>query len=278
MKQEKMLEKILQWAKENDSVKLIIQTGSFARKDNSADDLSDLDLEIFVNNVERYSSSNNWIKEIQNYWVILPLVNTVGDPTRLVIFDDGIKVDFTLNKVEDFHKIIEKQSDDNYFNKGYKVIIDKDNLTENFKPPTFKSQFTPKPTQEEFTALIEEFWFEAYHIPKYLKRNSLWIVKFRNWTMKQLLLRIIEWYEKSIHGWDYDTWDNGVRMEKWAEKDLYEEFNNIFAHFDKEDSMKALEAMLSLFRKVGKETATNLNLSYPKEVDKNITSYINSLK
>lgn len=278
MKQKNFLEKIIKWAESDESVRIIIKTGSFARNDKSSDELSDIDLEVFVNNFEKYTFSNNWIKEIQEYWIIFPLVNDVGDPTRLVIFNDGTKVDFSLNKIQDFEKMVSDQPQSDRFNKGYKVLIDKDNMTKNLIPPSFKIKNTKKPSQQEFTALVEEFWFEAYHIPKYLKRKSLWTVKFRDWTMKQLLLRMIEWYEKSIHGWDYDTWFNGVNMEKWIEKDLLGEINSIFAHFDLVDSWKALENTTKLFRRTAKETAKNVKYTYPDEADINISRFIESPK
>lgn len=277
MRHDDFLDKLIEWANRNNSVRVAIQTGSHTRIDNTADDLSDFDIELFVDDLNKFSSSNDWIQSIEKVWTILPLENSVGDPTRLVIFNDGIKVDFTLNKLEEIEKIKESEYDD-YFNKGFKVLVDKDQLAKELPPPSYKTLATKRPTQDEFTALVEEFFFEAYHVAKYLRRGSLWAVKFRDWTTKELLLRMIEWYEKSIHGWDYDTWYLGQKIEKWAEKDLYADLQHVFSHFDVEDSWKALEATVQLFRRIAKETSTKLNYSYPQEVDDNISNYIESLK
>lgn len=267
------LKKILDWAEKDNSVKMLIQTGSHVRTDNTVDDLSDFDIEVFVDDLNKFSDSDAWMKEIDEVWMYMPLTNSVGDPTRLVIFKDGIKVDFTLNNLSEIEKI-KKEGYDDYFNKGFKVLLDKDDLGKDLPPPSYKTQPTKKPTQKEFTALVEEFFFEAYHVPKYAKRGSLWTVKMRDWGIKELLLRMIEWYEKSLHGFEYDTWYTGHKLEKWADKDVYEELQNTFAHFDKEDSLKALDATMVLFRRIAKETAKNLNYSYPDEVDKNMTSFI----
>lgn len=273
-----LLEKIISWANSEASVRMVIQTGSHGRNDNTADDLSDLDLEIFVDNLKKYSEAKDWMEKIDKVWVYLPLTNSVGDPTRLVIFSDGIKVDFTLNAIQDFDKLVQAHKDSDLFSRGYKVLLDKDSLSSSLSPSSYKNLPTKAPSQEEFTAMVEEFFFEAYHVAKYLKRGSLWAVKFRDWTTKELLLRMIEWYEKSIHGWDYDTWYLGQKIEKWAEKDLYKEFKHIFAHFDSGDSWKALNSTLSLFKRLGQETAKRLGYRYPEQVDKNLTGYIKSLK
>ncbi|HVZ12425.1 MAG TPA: aminoglycoside 6-adenylyltransferase [Patescibacteria group bacterium] len=273
---QEFLQKIISWAENDNSVRMLIQTGSHTRIDNSSDELSDFDIEMFVDDVGRFADSNRWIKEIDDVWVCLPLTNSVGDPTRLVIFNGGYKVDFTLNKLKDIEQI-KKDGYDDYFNKGFKILLDKDNLGKDLPSPSYKTQFTKKPTQEEFTALVEEFFFETYHIPKYVKRGSLWTVKMRDWGIKELLLRMLEWYEKSLHGFDYDTWYAGAKLEKWVERNIYDELQNTFAHFDKEDSLRALDATIKLFRRIAKETAKNLDLIYPEEVDQNITGYIEKI-
>lgn len=277
-KTSQLLEKIISWANSESSVRIIIQTGSHVRNDNTADDLSDLDLEVFVDNLKKYSEAEDWMKKIEEVWICLPLTNEVGDPTRLVIFKDGIKVDFTLNATQDFDKLVQAHKDSDLFSRGYKVLLDKDSLSPGLSPSPYKNLPTKKPSQEEFTALVEEFFFEAYHVAKYIKRGSLWAVKFRDWTTKELLLKMIEWYEKSTHGWDYDTWYLGHKIEKWAEKDLYKELQHIFAHFDSEDSWNALDSTVVLFRRLAKETAMRLSYHYPEQVDKNLTGYIKSLK
>ncbi len=272
-----LLEKILTWAKVEDSVRVIIQTGSHTRQDNTADELSDLDIELFVDDLHKYTTSDKWMHGIEEVWMYLPLENSVGDPTRLVIFKEGIKVDFTLNKAQDFVKLVDTQADSDLFSRGYQVLLDKDDITSKLQTPEYKNLPTKIPSQAEFSALVEEFFFESFHVAKYLKRNDLWSVKFRDWTTKELLLKMIEWYEKSIHVWDYDTWYLGQKIEKWIEKDLYKELQLIFAHFDQEDSVQAMDATINLFRKIAKQTALNCQYLYPEEIDKNITGYINKI-
>lgn len=46
----------------------------------------------------------------------------------------------------------------------------------------------------------------------------------------------------------------GKNIKKWLDPEIYERLNEIFSHFDKEDSWKALEARLNLFRDLSKAT------------------------
>ncbi|MBI2443598.1 MAG: aminoglycoside 6-adenylyltransferase [Candidatus Levybacteria bacterium] len=274
-KQHELLQKILAWSERQDTIRVMILAGSLTREDNTADDLSDLDIGVYATDHEYYGDTDQWMQEIAPVWMYLPLKSDKDTPSRLVIFEGGVKVDFLFYPLEVLDERVKDLPD--IFHLGYKVLIDKDNLTEKLQPPAFKPLPAKKPTEKEFIALVEEFWFEAYHIAKYIKRGDLWSVKSRDWGVKELLRRMIEWYEKSIHGWDYDTRHLGVGMKKWVEPEIWEELYTIFAHFDVVDSSKTLQATIVLFRKVAKQTAQKLNYAYPEEVDEQISTYINSL-
>ncbi len=186
-------------------------------------------------------------------------------------------MDFTLLPAAMLENDVQKQKLPGVFTRGYKVLLDKDGLASRLPPPTYRALSHAKPSQEEFTALVEEFWFEAYHVAKYIKRDDLWAVKFRDWTTKEPLLKMIEWYEKSLHDWERDTWHLGVRMRDWVEPEIWQRLHDTFAHFDSEDSKHALAATMSLFRDLAEKTAANLSYSYPSEVDKRLSEYVTSL-
>jgi len=89
-----LLKRICTWAERQLDIRALVLTGSHAR--GQADDLSDLDLEFFTRAPERYVQSDRWMADIGTVGVYLPLQNDRGLPTRLVIFDNGLKADFTI--------------------------------------------------------------------------------------------------------------------------------------------------------------------------------------
>lgn len=93
-----MLASILEWATATDNVRALVQTGSLARHDGLADELSDLDIEIVARDPALLIESDAWIHKIGSPVTILHLDAEDGQEwsTRLVIFDAGIKVDFML--------------------------------------------------------------------------------------------------------------------------------------------------------------------------------------
>ena len=126
--------------------------------------------------------------------------------------------------------------------------------------------------------VVNEFFFEVYHVAKYLYRKDLWFVKYRDWASKDFLLRMIEWNERTYHGWDYNTYYLGVYMSKWTNKRTWAALDKCFAHFDAHDSWQALFATIELFRTLAQETAEKLGYQYPHDVDTNIIQFVQNLR
>jgi len=275
-----MLDKIINWAQKEDAVKALILTGSRARNE-VVDFLADYDIAVLTTNSDTYTQNNLWLKAIGTPWVVLTdrirCVDGTEYPTRLIIFDGGVKVDFAFFGIDMLENMGSQSDSYQRFARGYKVLLDKDGLTNNLQVTPLKKAISKKPSQQEFEAVVNEFFFEVYHVAKYLHRNDLWFVKFRDWATKEFLLRMIEWHEKAQHGWDYNTYYLGVYMPLWVGKDTWQALQKTYGHFDAQDSWQALMATVELFRKVATQTAKLLNYQYPVDVDKNIMSFVQTL-
>jgi aminoglycoside 6-adenylyltransferase len=185
------LNEIIQWADGRPDIIALIMTGSRAQPNGVVDDLSDYDLEIFTSDPPSYTSSDEWMSDIASVWVYLPTTSNGRCETRLVVFDGGVKVDFSI-LVDSLEHMIRSQTLDELHERGYRVLIDKKGLASRLPAPSYTSPVRLLPSEAEFEAAVEEFWLEASHIPKYLQRDDRWVVKFRDWTMKELLLQMLE--------------------------------------------------------------------------------------
>jgi len=62
--------------------------------------------------------------------------------------------------------------------------------------------------------------------------------------MKTLLLQMMEWHAKTIHGKDYyDVWHAGRFLDEWVDQETLKEIKNTFGHYEKADSFRALKAI-----------------------------------
>lgn len=95
-------------------------------------------------------------------------------------------------------------------------------------------------------------------------------------TAKDQLLKMLEWYTVATKGPKVDVWHIGSHMKLWLDSETWQELHHTFAHFDAEDSAKALLAEVKLFSRIGKVVAEPAKLNYHDDVDTNVTQYIQS--
>jgi aminoglycoside 6-adenylyltransferase len=245
-----LLKRITAWAQSDTNVLALVMTGSHARPGAAPDRHSDLDLEIIAQQPEVLAGTNSWIEALGPIWVTQFFDEGQLDPTRLVFCEGGIKVDFTLAGKQ---RIVDMQGGlDPLYERGYKVLIDKEGLADSLPAATGKFPVIAPPTQQGFNEVVHEFWFEAAHIPRYLEREELWVAKFRDWTMKEDLLKMIEWHAIAHKGDPVDVWYIGSHMKDWVDPVIWEELNEVFSHFDKSDSWRGLMKTTNLFSRVSR--------------------------
>jgi aminoglycoside 6-adenylyltransferase len=273
MNADDFLDNVVDWASSRPDIVSLIMTGSRARPDGPVDEHSDYDLEIFTNDPSRYTSSEGWMSEIGKVWVYLPEEMPGRCETRLILFEGGVKVDFAILPVSALEKVVKTQKLDELYERGYRPLVDKTGLASRLPPPSCLPPARRAPTEAAFQANIREFWFEASHVPKFLQRGDLWVVKFRDWTMKELLLQMLEWHAISTREGQYIR-HIGMGMKEWVRPDIWQRLDQVFGQFDATESWRALLASISLFRDVAAETASELGYTYPADVDQSISSYI----
>ncbi len=274
-----VLQKIINWAQAEDPIRALILQGSRA-KERSADELSDYDISVYCKTSKPYTEAEEWLSQIGQVWVcVKETISFIQEtfPTRLVIFAGGIKVDFSFLSLDCLDRMTEGPLTDEH-NQGYQILLDKDHMTQGLQKPIHKEQKEKKPSKEEFLRIIQEFWFEAYHVAVYLKRKDLWSVKFRSNAMNSFLLTLIEWEAESRNGWNKKISPIGRQMASWTLPSIWQQLQSIFAHFDAKDSWRALFHSLTLFRQLSLDLSRQLGFDYPEALDKNMSGFISKLR
>lgn len=272
------LRKALRWARRQGGLGAVILTGSRARERATVDAASDYDVEVFVAEPERYGSSAAWLEEISPVWVILPQSEGGGEDggrrvVRQAFFAGGLKADLQIRPTEALAALAEGGLDDLY-ERGYVVLADPSGLASRLPAPSGRSPRLRPPTDADLLDVCSEFWFEAAHIPAYLARGELWVVKFRDGTMKRMLLRLIEWDALARHGPGVDVWHIGTHMREWASPDVWDELHHCYARFDAEDSFAAFQATLNLFSRLSQRVAASFDLDHPIVIEDAIRPHV----
>jgi aminoglycoside 6-adenylyltransferase len=260
--------KILEFALHDDNIRAVIETGAFAREFPPADELSDLDIEFYARTPELLLQSNAWFENFGTMWVFLKLENDGDNPTRLVIYSGGAKVDFTIYdaaKLND-NRLNQAQT------RGFIVHIDKDASTKEWRaaPP----QIAAKPDLELWHRCRSDFWFECYNWAKYLARGDLWHAKMREAEVKTYLLQMLEWHAATR---GVDSRHLGHFMRDWTDETTWREIETLWAAFDVADNFRALNATLNLFARIEREVGAAWNYPLEGVDEKGIRGFVDDL-
>lgn len=270
-----ILNRIVLWAEAQPDVRLVLLIGSRARVDQPADAWSDVDMIVTTHNPQLYFQSTDWLNVIGDVWLTHVEKTLGGVSERRVLFAGGHDFDFVFIADGQLNRLIQSPETAAVIKRGQRVLVDKDRvMTRITLPLSGRPPYEP-PTQAEFTNLVNDFWYHAVWTAKKLRRGELWTaLQCCDGYMKQRLVRMLEWHTHAISSGNHDTWFNGRFVEQWADPKLLPQMREAFAHYTEQDTARALQATMDLFRLVATETAVQLSYEYPEKSDAAVAAWV----
>jgi aminoglycoside 6-adenylyltransferase len=252
---------------------------------NSTGDLfSDYDVILVLREVQPFYEERGWLEAFGRVLVLYrdPLESEYGYPKSgyVIQFEDGLKIDFTLWSVEILQQVVAEPELQPELDAGYRVLLDKDRLTEGLKPPTYKAYIPTPPTEAVYQAEVETFFLETTYVAKLLWRDDLMAVKYLlDYFMKQEHLRpMLEWRVELDHGWSVKPGPYGRGLKKWVRPDLWAELESTYTGPELEANWEAMFRTIALFRKVALEVGELLGYAYPHDLDRRTMDYLQKVK
>jgi aminoglycoside 6-adenylyltransferase len=200
-------------------------------------------------------------------------------PTRLVIYQNSRRVDFSLWPIWILVDWIATDELPEFYKNGYEVLLDKFGFTTKLINPTFDGYLLNKPTADKFLQTIFNFYFEAAIIAKYLYRKNLWFAcKLSSGSIKDFLQQMIMWQAAEKESWNLKGLNTlGKNLEEKISSELIGKLNRTFSSYDINSCWQSLFAMIDLFNEISKEVSEKLEIEYPKEKIENISEYIKKI-
>ncbi|MCG8488065.1 MAG: aminoglycoside 6-adenylyltransferase [Chromatiales bacterium] len=273
--EENVLKQIEKWALEEECIRAVVLTGSRTAATSNTDLLSDYDIAVYTTDWSQFLNSDNWINRFGTILVRWPITpGTTFDThwlTRLVLFEDGLRIDF---QITEFDQINPKDYDN-----GYRILVDKDGITNPLKEPTYTIYNIKRPSKDEFTQLVNDFWWDTTYLPKNLYRNELPYAKYMldNILRHQHLHRLIEWHIGSINDWKVNPGCHGKWFALYLDHATWEAYKATYAGSGINENWNALFKLLNLFGRLASKCADRLGYQYPADLDKKVTGYIYEL-
>lgn len=277
------LDAIIEWSEKNEDVRALLLTSSLVNPSAPVDEFSDLDIEFIFENNASYILNKNWILDFGNPIAMIEEDESCFDnkhAMKMVLYDDGVKVDFKLYSISKFIEETQQKELPKDWDIGYKVLIDKDCITEEMSKPTYRVSIINKPSEEKFKAILNDFWWDTTYVGKCLARDDIFYTKFMSETIirTEYLIPLIEWYISSEHNWNITTNKYGRLFKKYLTSEMWTKIEATFSGSNLDDNWKALLVMADLVSEIGTDLSRKLDYPYPYELEKDIRKYLAGIK
>ncbi|MBP1045730.1 aminoglycoside 6-adenylyltransferase [Enterococcus sp. BWM-S5] len=260
--------------KEREDIKAAYIIGSRARKKHPADQWSDLDVLLYTDTPEYYLNTSEFLQQFGEIWSSFATKTLGNDMERLTLFDGGYQVDLVTKSAQEYEKELASGTVPWLFKRGACLILDNTGEAAKLLPQEDVLPEKLPLNEATFSEVNQMFWFVTMYISKQLLREESWAAKARDMDYKNIILQMIEWYELSVHGEEYDTWHGGRFIHDWAEPDVYEALFDIFGHFDLADSWTALEKSIKLFSDLTEKIKAKNGFTIADDLSRNVTQWI----
>ena len=179
-----MLDVILQTA-ETLKVDAVAMSGSRTNQNVTKDEFQDYDVVYVVDDLDNLTSNLAWLDQFGKR--IIEQHNILGNRRLfLMLFDDGNRIDLTLCPQEHINEWVDSEA-------AYTVLIDEKGLFESYSPNS-KLYWTAPPSEEEFTASCNEFWWvSAYVVKGICRKQVIYAADHLYGICQQELLKVLAW-------------------------------------------------------------------------------------
>jgi len=280
MRSEKtVLQELLNWGQEQENIRAVVMTSSRANPDATLDIFTDYDIELIVTNLQDFRSNDQWISHFGDVLANIKEMNATSC-TQLVLYSDGVRIDFSIYTISEFLRVTNQSSIPEHWNIGYKILLDKDEVTQMLPLPTHTHYNISPPTEKEFTGVVKDFWWDTTYVAKSLWRDEIYFAKyaFDSLIHCNYLRKMIEWYIGLNNNWAVNPNKYGRWFKRYLDTETWERIENSFADSNVEKNWKALFATTDLFRRLATEIANQLNFGYDNNLDRNITGYLTKIQ
>lgn len=273
---DEVVEKLKQFAYSKPEIRALVLTSSRSgNADAPVDQFSDYDVVVYVSSLDTFHS-DNWLNFFGNILVKWPLKpdSEFGENwlTRLVMFENRTRIDFQITT--------ETQTPPLDYDLGYRVLLDKDGLTQHFPKATKTKFLIQKPSEKEFLEMVNAFFWDSIYVPKYLYRNDVFYRKYMFDVDLRFehLEKMIQWYIGCQNDWSVNTNVHGRLFPKYLDDKTWKSIEETFVGVNKESEWQAFIKMVEVFTSLAREVASKCGYSYPLEQEKKMLNYYQQSK
>ena len=260
---DKMMDLILRIA-EFLKVEAVALSGSRTTTDSPKDEFQDYDVVYIVEDLEDLISDLSWLDQFGMR--LIEQHNVLGHRRLyLMLFEDGNRIDLTLCLKEYIQEWVDSEA-------NFEVIKDDKDLFDSYIPSP-KRYWTCPPTEEEFAASCNEFWWVSAYVVKAIRRNQLiYATDHLYGICQQEILKVLAWQVTSDRG-AVDIGKNYKYLFHYLPAEKEKVFSALLDLSSIEKVGQSLFATMKLFDGEAQELAQKMGFAYDQEVAEKLMTY-----
>ena len=272
-------QRIITWGRARADVRALLITSTRAIPGGVTDALSDYDIILVADDITPYHASREWLAAFGTVLALFrdPITEEFGSPSSgyVIQFEEHLKVDFTLWTPAALRHIAALSKLPDELDAGYRVLLDKDGLTEKLAAPTYQAYVSQPPTEERYREVVEMFYLDCLYVAKYIWRGDLNAAhRILNEMLKQEHLRpMLEWHMAIEQTWQLKPGPFMRRIEQNLRPDLLRDLQATYGGIQPEELWHSLYRTRDLMRKVSIEVAQGLGFAYPESIEEKAMAY-----
>lgn len=250
------------------------------------DAFSDYDVILVVEDIHSFYNDRKWLEDfgviLVVYWDPMYRDSDFGHEKfgNVTQYTDGLKIDFTLLPVAWLEQVRAATRLPAELDAGYRVLLDKDRLTDGMKSPTYNSYIPARPTNEQYQKIVNDFFSDVPYVAKCLLRDELLPAKWcLDYDMRYIHLHpMLEWRMELQHGWSMPIGFLSKGLKKRLSPEIWTQLESTYAGANIAENWESLFRTIALFREVAMEVGEGLGYEYPLALDQRVTAYVQEMQ
>lgn len=257
----------------------VYMNGSRTNVNVPKDIFQDYDIVFVVTKTKPFIEDKDWIRQFGNIlYMQYPdeSPNASADKENiygwLMQFDDGSRIDLHVEAAAHAREHI-------FDDKLCRILLDKAKVLPAIPEATDEDYHVKKPSEEQFRACINEFWWCSNNLAKGLWREEMpYVQDMANFVVRKQLEKMLSWKVGIQTDFGVSVGKSAKYLHRWLAGSEYQAYLHTWFGAEIEEAWKAVFAMCSLFDAATAYVAENLQYTYNVEEGRAAAAFLKHVK
>lgn len=247
----------------DDRILAVYMNGSRTNPNAPKDIFQDYDIVYVVKETKSFIEDKSWIRKFGDIMYMQypdehpdfpsDKVNFYG---WLMQFTDGNRMDIHVETVAHAREHIGED-------RLCRVLLDKENVLPKMPEPTDADHWVRRPSEAQFRACCNEFWWCSNNLAKGLWREEIpYVQDMANFVVRKQLEKMLSWKAGIQTNFQISVGKSAKYLYRWLTQDEYQSYLDTYFNGNVEEAWNAVLNMCDLFEHTAKYVADSLAMTY----------------